>query len=356
MDVLREIDDNLQRGEDQKVAELTRQAIDDGLSASEILNDGLLAGMAVIGRRFGAHEIFLPEVLLAANSMKAGMTILRPLLDVPRERLEAMLQENRHPWIDDPSNDCDRFERIKIRKAGPVLDAIGLTPRRLSETARSMQRAHAALDHYADLAFSRSVHAFAFGFVSVDWPQLTGEPDEVIFRILARLINAVAGSDYPPRFAALERLRDRIEGHGDECGNVATLAGCTFEREGHLIWIYREAGRRGFPDIRVRGGESLIWDKRFAVESSYGRETCGTVKALGAVKDFKWGASAAPVREGLLCEGLPKRAVETVPAFLVDNEIVHIAGEFTAFESKHCGQVIIRPIHHDMRMMSQGFR
>jgi 5-methyltetrahydrofolate--homocysteine methyltransferase len=86
MGVLREIDESLQRGEDQKVAELTRKAIDEGLTASEILNDGLLAGMAVIGTKFGAHEIFLPEVLLAARAMHAGVDVLKPLMisqDVP---------------------------------------------------------------------------------------------------------------------------------------------------------------------------------------------------------------------------------------------------------------------------------
>ena len=86
MDVIRQIDENLQRGEDHKVEELTQQAIDDGLTAAQILNDGLLAGMAVVGEKFGAHEIFLPEVLLAARAMKSGVEVLRPLLvaqDVP---------------------------------------------------------------------------------------------------------------------------------------------------------------------------------------------------------------------------------------------------------------------------------
>jgi len=86
MDVLREIDDSLQRGEDQKVAELTRRAIDEGLTASQILNEGLLAGMSVVGKKFGAHEIFLPEVLLSARAMHAGIEVLKPLMiaeDVP---------------------------------------------------------------------------------------------------------------------------------------------------------------------------------------------------------------------------------------------------------------------------------
>jgi 5-methyltetrahydrofolate--homocysteine methyltransferase len=80
MDVLQQINESLQRGEDQKVAELTRQAIDDGVPPKQILNEGLLAGMDVVGRKFGAHEIFLPEVLLSARAMNVGMDLIKPLL------------------------------------------------------------------------------------------------------------------------------------------------------------------------------------------------------------------------------------------------------------------------------------
>jgi len=86
MSVLTEISETLQKGDDKKVAELTQQAIDEGLGAAQILNDGLLAGMDVVGQRFGANEIFLPEVLLSARAMNAGMDLIKPLLvagDVP---------------------------------------------------------------------------------------------------------------------------------------------------------------------------------------------------------------------------------------------------------------------------------
>jgi 5-methyltetrahydrofolate--homocysteine methyltransferase len=86
MSILQQISESLQRGEDQKVAALTQKAIDDGLSATDILNEGLLAGMDVVGQRFGANEIFLPEVLLSARAMNAGMDLIKPLLvaaDVP---------------------------------------------------------------------------------------------------------------------------------------------------------------------------------------------------------------------------------------------------------------------------------
>jgi 5-methyltetrahydrofolate--homocysteine methyltransferase len=86
MEILQQISESLQKGEDQNVAELTQQAIDAGVGAGRILNDGLLAGMDVVGKRFGANEIFLPEVLLSARAMNAGMDLIKPLLiadDVP---------------------------------------------------------------------------------------------------------------------------------------------------------------------------------------------------------------------------------------------------------------------------------
>jgi 5-methyltetrahydrofolate--homocysteine methyltransferase len=79
MEVLHLINESLQKGDHEKVAELTRQAIDEGLTADEILNDGLMSGMEIVGQKFGAHEIFLPELLLAARAMNAGIDLLKPL-------------------------------------------------------------------------------------------------------------------------------------------------------------------------------------------------------------------------------------------------------------------------------------
>ncbi len=80
MELLTQISECLQHGDNTRVAELTRQAIDAGIPATDILDRALLAGMDVVGERFGAHEIFLPEVLLAARAMKAGMDLVKPLL------------------------------------------------------------------------------------------------------------------------------------------------------------------------------------------------------------------------------------------------------------------------------------
>lgn len=80
MKVLKQISDFLQRGDEEKVFELTNQAIENNLAPKEILDTGLIAGMNIVGERFRKHEIFLPDVLQAARAMYAGMDQLKPLL------------------------------------------------------------------------------------------------------------------------------------------------------------------------------------------------------------------------------------------------------------------------------------
>jgi 5-methyltetrahydrofolate--homocysteine methyltransferase len=80
MELLDRIAEELEFGEDETVAELTRRAIDQDVPAQEILNAGLLKGMDVVGVKFKNHEVFLPDVLLSARAMHAGMDLLKPLL------------------------------------------------------------------------------------------------------------------------------------------------------------------------------------------------------------------------------------------------------------------------------------
>lgn len=70
----------LQRGKAKEVKELVQQAVSEGLSAEDILDQGLLVGMNKIGVKFKNNEVFVPEVLIAARAMNAGMEILKPLL------------------------------------------------------------------------------------------------------------------------------------------------------------------------------------------------------------------------------------------------------------------------------------
>jgi 5-methyltetrahydrofolate--homocysteine methyltransferase len=67
-------------GDEEKVAELTKKAVEEGVNPMEIINEGLMKGMDVVGQRFKAAEMFIPEVLMSAKSMTAGMEIVKPLI------------------------------------------------------------------------------------------------------------------------------------------------------------------------------------------------------------------------------------------------------------------------------------
>jgi 5-methyltetrahydrofolate--homocysteine methyltransferase len=79
-DILQKIASNLYDGEDKEVANLVQQALDHGTAPGDILQGGLIAGMDEVGRDFKAGDLYVPEVLIAARAMHAGMDVLRPLL------------------------------------------------------------------------------------------------------------------------------------------------------------------------------------------------------------------------------------------------------------------------------------
>ena len=80
MTILNEISENLQKGKAKIVKELVAQAVEEGISPELILNEGLLAGMNIVGEKFKNNEIYVPEVLVAARAMNMGTQILKPLL------------------------------------------------------------------------------------------------------------------------------------------------------------------------------------------------------------------------------------------------------------------------------------
>ena len=77
---LQGIADGLIKGQAQVVSDLVQKAVDEGVGPAEILDNGLIAGMSIIGARFKKNEVYVPEVLIAARAMHAGMKILEPLL------------------------------------------------------------------------------------------------------------------------------------------------------------------------------------------------------------------------------------------------------------------------------------
>jgi corrinoid protein of di/trimethylamine methyltransferase len=77
---LNAISEALQKGKANDVKEMVQAAVDEGVPAKDILEQGMMSGMDIVGRKFKNNEIYVPEVLIAARAMTAGIDIIRPLL------------------------------------------------------------------------------------------------------------------------------------------------------------------------------------------------------------------------------------------------------------------------------------
>jgi 5-methyltetrahydrofolate--homocysteine methyltransferase len=80
MSILIEVKEATLAGDQSKVSALTKQAIDEGIEADRIIQEGLIAAMVVVGKEFGEGKIYIPEMLIAARAMKSGLEVVKPFL------------------------------------------------------------------------------------------------------------------------------------------------------------------------------------------------------------------------------------------------------------------------------------
>ena len=176
---------------------------------------------------------------MAAAVEHRDLRLLRPLLDVPRRRLTATMEARGVDWVDDPSNQDRRFERIRVRQDGVAPGIV----RDAGRTVRDRALAATVLG-----ALELGSDGLALDHVVVS--QLRKDITE---QLLSRVVQAVGGLDYPPRRERLERAAARLS-QGARHGKSGksqdfTLSGCQlmFRRDPatrRLRWIVRpESGR-----------------------------------------------------------------------------------------------------------------
>ena len=187
--------------------------------------------------------------------------LLRPLLHVPKERLQATLTSMGQDWVEDPSNSDLQYDRVKAReylKGSPLLN---LNSVKLAQTADRMQRAKQALDYYAGELLAAAVVVYPAGYAEIDVKALCAAPDETGLRALARLVRHIGGAVYSPRYDKLERAY-RALGSPDFKGQ--TLLGCQFTVSGDTVIVSRESAAI---DEAPWCGDGL-WDGRYIITQS----------------------------------------------------------------------------------------
>lgn len=231
-----------------------------------------------------------------------GKTWKRPLLLIGRQELRDYLNRNEIAWIDDPSNEDERFDRVKARKVLAGLAPLGIDADVLSGVAAHLASVRQALDYQTSLAAREFAHIEA-GDVCIDQRGFISQPPEISRRLLVHAIKWVASAEYGPRGRAIAEVRATVLSGGD-----ATLAGCRIITEKSGFRITREA--QAVKNTRSAVGQP--WDRRWQVS---GPEIKGFEVAILGAKGLK------------LCQewrysGLPRVSLLASPAVWKNGELI----------------------------------
>lgn len=190
---------------------------------------------------------------MAGDFDRFGVRFLRPILHLRRAALRDLLRTHGARWVEDPSNDNPRFDRVRIRQAMGDLAGLGITVDRLAQVAGNMADARAALWFYvADFA-GKYIREQA-GDLIVNRPAFLAQPDETRRRILAAALQWVSSAPYPPR-------RDAIAGLAQVAadGGKTTLHGCVVVAGHDSLRITREPNAV----TGLRTASDGLWDGRW---------------------------------------------------------------------------------------------
>ncbi|MGJ8624581.1 MAG: tRNA lysidine(34) synthetase TilS [Yoonia sp.] len=244
-----------------------------------------------------------------------GVLWIRPLLDTSRAAIRAYLKERECTWVEDPSNDDDRFDRVKARAALAALAPLGLTSERLNDTGFLMSIARDALEATAaDVA--KDAVAEVGGDIVIDLKKMTKVPFETQLRIMTAGVCCVSSNRYRPRLRAMTTLYNH---HHTE--KPRTVHGTLVTGDRDSMRIAREYNAVKHTACAI----DQIWDGRWAIDGP--RASNLTIRALGEHINV-----IADWRE----TGLPRASLMASPAVFDGETLVSapIAGLKNGFSAR----------------------
>ena len=230
-----------------------------------------------------------------------GAVFLRPLLWASRDELRQICTQQGAVWVDDPSNEALKFDRVRARKALPQLAKLGIAPQVLADVAAHLRGASDALDAATD-DLARACLQQANGIVTLA-PDWQNAPAELQRRLIQRIILWIAPADYPPRGAALGEAILRLSQ-----GLPTQLAGCHFLPHQGGTLAFREARRCALPV-----GMGALWDGVWRCGAQT-PDMAAQIGPLGAAGLLQW-----PHWRAL---GLPRAALLSQPSLCVDMQLI----------------------------------
>jgi len=243
---------------------------------------------------------------------------LRPLLDTKKEDLRSYLRSLRQGWVEDPSNENDKFTRVQVRnfiKSSPEPD---LLVSRLVNTCSNLQKSNNYISEKISQEMAKIVDIKPEGYCILDIKEFKSLHEESAVKILSKLIKYTGGDYYKPRYEKICNLYEKITSGEYN----ATLGGCEIfqskkQSEENKLLIVKELSATASP-INIFSESSIVWDGRFDCSLKRVEENIYSVCAIGEnglstiTKDSK----------ELKKLKVPKKVIFTLPALKTLENIV----------------------------------
>ncbi len=173
------------------------------------------------------------------KSMRDGITILRPLLNVPRHELKQYCDDNNIKYFVDSMNSDEHYTRVKIRQNRHLLnDKLGISDTRILLAIQNLGRTREWMDKYVENRIEMVIRSWGAMFMS---SFLFDEEEEFRLKFLGLLIQKIGGNDYPVRLNSLQNALFNLQ---HDC--KFTLGHCTIRRLNDRILIVPEGKRTSF--------------------------------------------------------------------------------------------------------------
>ena len=170
-------------------------------------------------------------------SVKNGITILRPLLHTHPQVMKDYLKERHIDWVEDESNQCEDFLRVKMRKFLPQLADMGITAERIGEAVTNLQRTREFITDTVQQLIDEHIAFYQGLGCAIDFALFVRWHKELKFYVLSKLLADIGGLNYVPEATALLNLIDKMQEKGF---SSATLGGVYIEHLGLKLWFVKE--------------------------------------------------------------------------------------------------------------------
>lgn len=246
-----------------------------------------------------------------------AIALRRPLLAVPKARLEATLTALGRTWITDPTNADPAYERPRLRQLYALRMAAGLTAEPLALAAARLARADAAITTAVAALEATAVEYEPSRYARISLHTFDAAPEEVRIRLLATLMQRLGGESPPARLVQIELLAAQLS----TAPKTATLGGCTVTPGATTILITREPGR-GLPQMEITPGQTIVWDARFQLTLTPEASSGCLVRALTPAQ---WhGLSNILHDAGNASANLPSTVALTLPTVWIADELAAV--------------------------------